>query len=70
MDVHVNEFHTMCLQLVMTGPSGKGIWIYPVPFCAMRCINDGRYLPNEVGRPTPAMRSQNPHAYRQDNVQF
>ena len=64
MAVTVNELHTMCLQLVLNVPSGKGIWIYPAPFCAMRFINDGRYLSNEVGRPTPAALSRNPHAYR------
>ena len=66
--VTVNDFHTMSVQLEMEGPSGKVIWTYPVSFCSMRFINDGRYLPNEVGRPKPAMRSQNPHAYRHNNV--
>ena len=70
MAVPVNEFHTMCLQLLMKYPFGKCIWIYPAPFCAMIFINNGRYLPNEVDRPTPALRSQNPHAYQKNNVQF
>ena len=70
MAVPVKEFQKWCLQLRMTGPDGNPIWIYPAPFCAMRYINDARYLVGEPGRPTDDRLAQNPHVYRQNNVEF
>lgn len=70
MEVPVKEFQKMCLRLEMKSPSGKGIWIYHAPICAMKFVDESRYLPNEFGRPSNDRVSQNPHMYRRNKFEF
>ena len=46
------------------------LWVFPTDFCTMRFINDPRYMPDEPGRPSAAQLDENPHLYRQSNVEF
>lgn len=45
------------------------IWIFPVPLCTVRFINDACYGPDEA-HSTDVRRTANPGNYRHNNVQF